>query len=123
MGRAVEPRVRHRVLQVEDGPLDGKRRVRVPAKDRRSRLALDLNELLRVETDAGVRRLVPKPVAPFQVLELEGDDASEGRTHDGALQRQLEESPAEQVDVVNVAVGFAEIPDCLQTHERNQLRK
>ena len=89
MGRAVEPRVRHRVLQVEDGPLDGKRRVRVPAKDRRSRLALDLNELLRVETDAGVRRLVPKPVALPQVPELDADDAREGRTNEATVEGGL----------------------------------
>ena len=64
----------------------------------------DLGKLCLTKLEVGVVVLVPEPVALFELLELNPDDAGESGADESALQRALAQAAREEVDVVHVII-------------------
>ena len=91
---------------IEDGLLDVSDDVAVFADDLGERHLADFVELSFAEPRRGGVVLVPVPVALFQLLELDADDAGEGGAHQRTLEWRLAQASREQVDVVDTAVNL-----------------
>ena len=64
----------------------------------------DLGKLCLAKLEVGVVVLVPEPVALFELLELNPDDAGESGADESALQRALAQAARKEVDVVHVII-------------------
>lgn len=103
--------------------MDRRHAVAVVAQNLRQRRLSDFLQLRFCKAHKRVGILIPKPVAPLQLVELSAYDAGERGPNETAQKRPLRHAAREQVDVVDVFVNALERFDQLVGNFASQIFK